>query len=337
MDPLHCAVYTVRCVQAIHGRKNISPQRRREGPADLSAIASIRSALHADRGARPLPVLTNGNVAKWADVQANLRTTAADGAMVAEELLSDATLFAPAIARAVHSGRIRAVATLPLSVRTAAMVAADAAAPSAGPCASALAEALPADITDGDGTDVAVSSDAKATGGVSKPNGTPAAAAAAASPSSEAKGPALKAYARPRSRWHALRLCIEYCAYVDCYRMIGLCSAASDAALTAAGLVAVRGGTVLRAGKGNGSGVRSGFALPFIVQARHIKNFVRSFLHEKPFAALTEVIGPYVGMGLIAPVAADTDDTAVHECLHEHYALRRCLLRMAIAGFGDLP
>ena len=75
---------------AIHGRHRGSEDNRRDGSADLDAVAAAVSAL------KPLPVLTNGNVRGAEDVLNNLRHTKAAGIMVAEELLRDPALFARA-------------------------------------------------------------------------------------------------------------------------------------------------------------------------------------------------------------------------------------------------
>ena len=65
---------------AVHARQRGSETRRRAGPADLSAVRAIKRAL-------AIPVVTNGNVRRAADVAAALLRTRADGAMVAEPLL----------------------------------------------------------------------------------------------------------------------------------------------------------------------------------------------------------------------------------------------------------
>ena len=75
---------------AIHGRHRGSEDRRRDGSADLEAVAAVVEALS------PFPVLTNGNVRGQEDVLNNLRYTKAAGIMVAEELLRDPALFARA-------------------------------------------------------------------------------------------------------------------------------------------------------------------------------------------------------------------------------------------------
>ena len=79
---------------AVHGRHRGSEDRRRDGSADLDAIAAVVDAL------KPLPVLSNGNVRSPEDVTNNLKYTKAAGIMVAEELLRDPALFARAGARA---------------------------------------------------------------------------------------------------------------------------------------------------------------------------------------------------------------------------------------------
>lgn len=72
---------------AIHGRQRGSPTARRNGPADLEAIRVLKSALS-------IPVITNGNVRSFMDVNANLAKTGADGIMSAEAVLADPMLFA---------------------------------------------------------------------------------------------------------------------------------------------------------------------------------------------------------------------------------------------------
>ncbi|GMH53361.1 hypothetical protein TL16_g01438 [Triparma laevis f. inornata] len=83
---------------AIHGRHRGSEDRRRDGSADLDAIAVVVASLS------PFPVLTNGNVRCPEDVNNNLSYTKAAGIMVAEELLRDPALFAPAGMEAPRRG-----------------------------------------------------------------------------------------------------------------------------------------------------------------------------------------------------------------------------------------
>jgi len=71
---------------AVHGRQRGSATRRRAGPADLSAVRAIKHALR-------IPVLTNGNVRRASDIEAALRRTRADGAMVAEPLLRNPSIL----------------------------------------------------------------------------------------------------------------------------------------------------------------------------------------------------------------------------------------------------
>lgn len=73
---------------AVHARYRGSPTHRRDGPAHLEQIAVLKKAVR-------IPILANGNVRCWADVEANLLTTNADGIMAAEGLLDDPCLFAP--------------------------------------------------------------------------------------------------------------------------------------------------------------------------------------------------------------------------------------------------
>lgn len=70
----------------LHAR-TVSARRRRQGPADLSVVKDLKS--HLD-----IPVISNGNVRAFSDLQANLDYTAADGLMVGETLLDNPCLFA---------------------------------------------------------------------------------------------------------------------------------------------------------------------------------------------------------------------------------------------------
>ena len=74
---------------AVHARQRGSETRRRAGAADLSAVRAIKHAL-------AIPVVTNGNVRRAADVAAALHRTCADGAMVAEPLLRYPALLSAA-------------------------------------------------------------------------------------------------------------------------------------------------------------------------------------------------------------------------------------------------
>ena len=86
---------------AVHARYRGSATRRRDGPAHLEQVASLKRALR-DRG---VPLLANGNVRTAEDVLANLALTRADGVMSAEGMLDDPALFARA-SRLAH--RLRA-------------------------------------------------------------------------------------------------------------------------------------------------------------------------------------------------------------------------------------
>lgn len=70
---------------AIHARTRCT---KRDTPADLSIINGVKAAI------QDIPIITNGNVREFNDIQRNLQYTAADGVMVAEALLDDPTLFA---------------------------------------------------------------------------------------------------------------------------------------------------------------------------------------------------------------------------------------------------
>jgi tRNA-dihydrouridine synthase 1 len=65
----------------LHAR-TVSARRRRQGPADLSVVKELKSHLN-------IPVISNGNVRTFSDLQANLEYTAADGLMVGETLLDN--------------------------------------------------------------------------------------------------------------------------------------------------------------------------------------------------------------------------------------------------------
>lgn len=79
---------------AVHGRRRGCENQRRDGSADLTAVAKIVDALHSRE--MPVPVVTNGNVRCEDDISANLRLTGAKGIMVAEHLLKDPAVFARA-------------------------------------------------------------------------------------------------------------------------------------------------------------------------------------------------------------------------------------------------
>ena len=65
----------------LHAR-HVSAKRRRQGAADLDAIRELKQAL-------AIPVVSNGNVRTFADVQENASYTCADGVMVGETLLGN--------------------------------------------------------------------------------------------------------------------------------------------------------------------------------------------------------------------------------------------------------
>ena len=72
---------------AVHARYRGTPTHRRDGPAHLDQVAIIKKAVS-------VPVLANGNIKSWTDVEANLQVTGADGVMSAEGMLDDPCLFA---------------------------------------------------------------------------------------------------------------------------------------------------------------------------------------------------------------------------------------------------
>ena len=81
---------------AVHARHRVQYDGKtgravsRQGAAHVAEVAAVKSALGDD-----FPILSNGNTRTWADVEANLASTRADGVMSAEGLLDDPALFAP--------------------------------------------------------------------------------------------------------------------------------------------------------------------------------------------------------------------------------------------------
>lgn len=65
----------------LHAR-HVSARRRRQGPADLLQVNRLKEHLN-------LPIVSNGNVRCWADLEENKQRTGADGLMVGESLLSN--------------------------------------------------------------------------------------------------------------------------------------------------------------------------------------------------------------------------------------------------------
>ncbi|KZT01069.1 FMN-linked oxidoreductase [Laetiporus sulphureus 93-53] len=70
----------------LHAR-TVSTRRRRQGAADLEQVKRLKENL-------TIPVVSNGNVRVWKDVEANRAVTGADGMMVGETLLGNPCLFA---------------------------------------------------------------------------------------------------------------------------------------------------------------------------------------------------------------------------------------------------
>jgi tRNA-dihydrouridine synthase 1 len=66
---------------ALHAR-HVSARRRRRGAADLDVVRAVKEALR-------VPVISNGNVRTWDDMQKNKKETGADGIMVGETLLGN--------------------------------------------------------------------------------------------------------------------------------------------------------------------------------------------------------------------------------------------------------
>lgn len=73
----------------LHAR-HVSARRRRQGAADLDVVRTLKAALR-------IPVVSNGNVRTWEDVQRNKDETQADGIMVGESLLGNPCIFANVI------------------------------------------------------------------------------------------------------------------------------------------------------------------------------------------------------------------------------------------------
>ncbi|KAH7886896.1 FMN-linked oxidoreductase [Phlebopus sp. FC_14] len=69
----------------LHAR-HVSARRRRQGSADLNAVRALKEVL-------TVPVVSNGNVRAFSDVQRNREYTRADGIMVGETLLGNPCLF----------------------------------------------------------------------------------------------------------------------------------------------------------------------------------------------------------------------------------------------------
>ena len=78
----------------IHARYRASFERKgpgaRDGPALLDQIVEVRKSLGPD-----FPIIANGNVISFEDVQKNMEFTQANGIMSAEGLLDDPCLFLP--------------------------------------------------------------------------------------------------------------------------------------------------------------------------------------------------------------------------------------------------
>ncbi|KAI9333959.1 tRNA-dihydrouridine synthase [Obelidium mucronatum] len=64
-----------------------SSTRRRQGQANLEQVKLLKMAVPS------IPIVSNGNVMLWEDVEKNLRFTGADGIMVGEALLANPWLF----------------------------------------------------------------------------------------------------------------------------------------------------------------------------------------------------------------------------------------------------
>ncbi|KAJ3500857.1 hypothetical protein NLJ89_g9605 [Agrocybe chaxingu] len=73
----------------LHAR-TVSTRRRRQGAADLSQVKRLKEHLE-------IPVISNGNVRVFSDLEDNLAYTGADGIMVGETLLGNPCLFAGSV------------------------------------------------------------------------------------------------------------------------------------------------------------------------------------------------------------------------------------------------
>jgi len=65
----------------LHAR-TCSLRRRRHGAADLNEVKRLKDHMH-------VPIVSNGNVRVWGDIQDNLQFTGADGVMIGEALLDN--------------------------------------------------------------------------------------------------------------------------------------------------------------------------------------------------------------------------------------------------------
>jgi len=70
----------------LHAR-HVSARRRRQGAADLGMVKILKENLS-------VPVVSNGNVRAWEDIERNRAMTGADGVMVGESLLLNPCIFA---------------------------------------------------------------------------------------------------------------------------------------------------------------------------------------------------------------------------------------------------
>uniref|UniRef100_A0A0W0FI95 Putative FMN-linked oxidoreductase n=1 Tax=Moniliophthora roreri TaxID=221103 RepID=A0A0W0FI95_MONRR len=75
---------------ALHAR-TVSAKRRRHGPADLDEVKRLKEDERIT-----IPVVSNGNVMTYEDIEKNLEYTGADGAMVGETVLENPYVFSNA-------------------------------------------------------------------------------------------------------------------------------------------------------------------------------------------------------------------------------------------------
>lgn len=62
--------------------RTVSARRRRQGAADLNEVKRLKDHMN-------IPIISNGNVRVWDDIQDNIMFTGADGVMIGESLLEN--------------------------------------------------------------------------------------------------------------------------------------------------------------------------------------------------------------------------------------------------------
>ncbi len=81
----------------IHARYRVDLTQRK-GPSARDGAAMLDQVKAVVEAVRGIPIIANGNVKTFADVEANQQFTGADGVMSAEGILDNPALFAPAAA-----------------------------------------------------------------------------------------------------------------------------------------------------------------------------------------------------------------------------------------------